>query len=519
VSSILSDKCDSASADDVLLLMEGTNDISNGISRATIIANLGIILDKATAKCFHGAVASTIRRLLAGTPIGSHLGDPNHPKTKNLKDDIKNGLAPSKNRAFVNPWGDLCPDQPCYNDKFKGRLVPNDPGHVNKRGYDDMAPLFHAVIVVELLPQAPTLTSPSGDVVDTTPAFTWLELNRADWYFLEVEESDGTPVYGMWHPEEGHAGDPALCGTSGCSFDPALPLPDGDYRWRVKARNLRGNGSWSGYSNFTVWTSPPGAASPMTPSGDIFYTTPTYTWTEASGAVFYELEVEDSVGGVETYASPYDASLFCGGGTCAVMPAPPAPALTAGDYTWRVRATNPAGPGTWTAKTPFTVIDSVPETAVALYPLVDVFDTTPAYRWLAAAGATSYDVRVDGSIPAALDGLDPAVVCSGSLCEVVQPTNLPVGAHTWQVRGSNGAGDGSFSSLVNYDVLTCSPTDLEVDDSVVPPYLACNRVFTAASGFTVGATDTVEFHAGDVIELGEGFEVLTGGSFTARVDY
>ena len=39
--------------------------------------------------------------------------------------------------------------------------------------------------------------------------------------------------------------------------EPALTA--GEYRWRVKSRNERGNGSWSSYTYFTVWTTPAGA--------------------------------------------------------------------------------------------------------------------------------------------------------------------------------------------------------------------------------------------------------------------
>jgi lysophospholipase L1-like esterase len=394
---LAANRCTDPTADDVVLIMEGTNDVSDGISRGTIVANLGAMLDKATAKCVHSAVASTIRRLLAGSDPGSHDGDPDHPKTKALKNDIRDSLAPSKNRAFVNPFGSLCndpdcdipgscPPQPCYDDKFWGRFGPGDPGHVDKDGYNVMAPLFHDVIVDQNLPGAPSLTSPVGDVTDTTPPFTWPETTRGDWYFLQVEEADGTPVYGRWHPEEGHAGDPVLCSGSVCSFDPAIALSAGDYRWRG--------------SQLSRDSCEP-AAGPYAP---------TFAWGEAVDAKDYRLQVLDG-SMVIVVDETFSAGSVCGAGSCS---AAPATSIPSGAYTWNMRAANPVGDGPWSA-----------ETAFSIY-----------------------------------------------------------------------------------------PTDLVVGDTTPLPFQACETIWTDAAGFTVGGTEEVGFVAGSSIELGNGFEVLTGGTFT-----
>jgi len=38
-------------------------------------------------------------------------------------------------------------------------------------------------------------------------------------------------------------------------------------------------------------------------------------------------------------------------------------------------------------------------------------------------------------------------------------------------------------------------------------------------GYTVGSSGVVTFHAGGTIKIGNDFQVSSGGSFTARVDY
>jgi len=78
---------------------------------------------------------------------------------------------------------------------------------------------------------------------------------------------------------------------------------------------------------------------------------------------------------------------------------------------------------------------------------------------------------------------------------------------------------GPLAGLVSYELLACSPPDLVVDDVTMPPFRACGTVSTAASGFTVGFGEDVIFHAGSKIELGDGFVVESGGSFTGWVDY
>jgi lysophospholipase L1-like esterase len=513
-------RCADPNAGDVLLLMEGTNDVSgilsgSGATTTSVRNNLAFMLDLATTKCVHSAIASTVTRLLAGTSDGSNLGDWNEPVTLDLATKISS-LAAQRNRPYVDVLNALCRDadpdvaQGCYDTHFWGRLSANDPGHVDRSGYDVMAPVFEVVILASPAAGAASLSAPEGDITSATPSFVWTREENSDWYFLEV---DGGSSYGRWHPEE------AVCSAGTCSVTPTVMLADGAHNWRVRTRNLRGVADWSAAGSFTVWTNPPGPVTLEAPEGDLFESTPytpTYEWQAATDANGYELEVEDASESV-VVAETYDSSI-CTLSDCSDTPTT---GLAAGEYLWRVRATNPAGAGPWSDFMAFTIYDSVPGAPTSLSPLDDVFDTTPMYRWRPVPGATAYDVRVDGTIPGVLDGLNPAVVCTSSVCGVEQPDALAVGTHTWRVRGSNPFGDGSESAEVTYEVLDCASwPDLEVGNTSLPPFEACVRLYTdAIGGFTVGAAATVEFHAGDIVELWNGFSVESGGSFTARVDY
>ena len=102
----------------------------------------------------------------------------------------------------------------------------------------------------------------------------------------------------------------------------------------------------------------------------------------------------------------------------------PGGALAADAYKWRVRGTNGSGEGPWSGQLAFTLYIEEPAAPTLVYPLGDVFATSPAtptYRWLSVPGATTYDVKVDGMVPAApLIDLEASVYCANALCEIVR---------------------------------------------------------------------------------------------------
>ena len=166
----------------------------------------------------------------------------------------------------------------------------------------------------------PTTISPSGTISDTTPTFAWSKINTATRYQYQLYKGTSL-VYAITVAS-------SVCGASSCASTPTAVLGAGDYQWRVCAYI---DGIWrsaSAFKNFTLSLIPV----PVSPSGTITDTTPTYTWSELSGATRYQYQLYQNT--TLVYARTVDSSV-CGTTTCASTPAN---ILSAGDYKWRVCA-------------------------------------------------------------------------------------------------------------------------------------------------------------------------------------
>ena len=497
VDSVLSNRCTSSASGDVLLLMEGTNDISNGVSTATIKANLGAILNKAKNKCVHAAIATTIRR----------LNLPNHVPTRNLRDAIFQ-LSSSKQRPLVHPYALLCANTTCYNTHYWAQFSPGDPGHIDASGYNVMAPLFHDVIVGDPAPGTATTISPTGLTTDTTPTFSWNEVGGVVWYYLQVN-GPGGGVYSRWLAKED------ICSGGVCNKTLTTALGDGNYSWQVRTRNLRGVGSWSTLRNFTIGSPVTEAPTLVSPTGEVFTDQPQYQWNTVANTDDYELEALGTSGIIPL--GTFTAASACSGSLCT---ATPAVSLMAGDYSWRARGANTSGDGPWSGYMEFSVYLSAPAAPVPIYPLDKIFDTTPTFRWPTVPGATGYWLNIDGSSTP----YDEATICSGSLCEftVAGGDALADGVHTWRLRTYNPLGSGPLGPVHNFEILACSaPTTRSLPNTTTSGDVterACD-VLEAVQGYIIQSTHDVFFHGGNSVVLGNGFEAQNGGLFTAVIDY
>jgi hypothetical protein len=95
--------------------------------------------------------------------------------------------------------------------------------------------------------------------------------------------------------------------------------------------------------NFTI--SPPGAATLMSPSGQINDTTPTYNWNAVSGATWYQLYVNDSTGKkkIQQWYKASEVGCASGAGTCSVTPT----TEVMGSCKWWVQTYGSVGFGPW----------------------------------------------------------------------------------------------------------------------------------------------------------------------------
>jgi hypothetical protein len=207
-------------------------------------------------------------------------------------------------------------------------------------------------------PIAPTLISPA-DLATIGPdfSFSWNSVIGATEYYAEY-----------FGASSGNSG-----WISGTTF-PITSLPVGTYTWHVKARNAGGESAWSTTWTFTVQPVivPPLAPTLVSPADNatVIGTGVTFTWNSVANATEYYAEYSGASSGNSGWIS---------GTTFTVT------SMSAGTYTWQVKARNAGGESTWSLTR--TVILQVPPAQIqinsptTLYP---TFTTTncPTSNWM-----------------------------------------------------------------------------------------------------------------------------------------
>jgi lysophospholipase L1-like esterase len=141
---------------DVLLLMEGTNDISRAVSLNTIRFNLAEMARKAEAAGLEVVHATVIPRLARAR------FDNDNVQTRRLNQRVRD-LAGTSERLLVDPFEELFDIPNLYNRYY---IPGSDPvGHLNPEGYDLLAQIFFdALQEVDTVPPVVGLMDPEiGD--------------------------------------------------------------------------------------------------------------------------------------------------------------------------------------------------------------------------------------------------------------------------------------------------------------------------------------------------------------------
>ena len=238
---------------DVMLLMEGTNDLFQNISAETVRYNLQIIASKAE----NHKVETVHSSIIWFHPNGDH-GTSKNSAVKNLHDKVKN-LAQNNDRYFVDNWDELCPyvhtdrhghnQSTCfaqhYSNVCEGRPPPcgDNRGHPVGSGYDMMAQRWYNSLKPSFKPAKPTLDSPKGTVLVSQMWLRWNEANRATWYRLVLENDSGPDLDIKLEAS-------AVCSGGTCYYL-VSNLQPGNYAWKVRSRSPAGWGSWSSESAFS----------------------------------------------------------------------------------------------------------------------------------------------------------------------------------------------------------------------------------------------------------------------------
>lgn len=281
----------------------------------------------------------------------------------------------------------------------------------------------------------PVAVAPEG-MTSTQPTFQWYPVADATHYMVRLRQDRVRVATTRFAAA-------SVCDPALCSADLGVDLPEGTYKWSVIARSdIRRSSSPSDWMIFEAKAgggSPPVAPDLIAPDGTIDTKTPTFKWTEVSGATTYKLTVKDAFDPV-LYSHTYSSDVACTPTDgCMVTPTE---MLENGDYSFTVEAINPAGSSPPSAAKNFKVMvgggvtpPGIPE---LIGPTGTVTTGVPTFMWRPVTMATAYVLMVK-------DAVDPLVytyeygtdVCAVE-CTATPPDILADGNYTFFVTAKKG---------------------------------------------------------------------------------
>jgi hypothetical protein len=297
-------------------------------------------------------------------------------------------------------------------------------------------------------PPTATLVSPSGTITTTSPTYTWNAVSNSTWYCLYVNDSTGNKIQ-QWYTA---AAAGCASGTGTCSVTPTTEVL-GSCQWYIRTYNSAGFGPWSAPLPFSTPTSPPAAATLVSPSGTITITTPVYTWNAVSNSTWYCLYVNDSKGNkIQQWYTAAAVGCASGTGNCSVTPT----TEVIGSCQWYIRTYNATGFGPWSAPLSFSTPTSPPAAATLVSPSGTFTTTTPTYMWNAVSNSTWYCLWVNDSTANKIQKwyTASAVGCASGTgtCSVTPTTVLATGGGQWWIQTYNSVGYGPWSSPLSFTV-------------------------------------------------------------------
>jgi len=172
---------------DCLLLMEGTNDISRGISPETTLFNLDRMASRAAEAGRTPYHATLIPRLL------NARFDPNNVENQDLVQAIRR-LAAERGRGLVDPFEAFSTRSRLFREYYYAG--EEDPvGHPNGPGYDLLAAVFADVLLgTDTVPPVPTRLEPAHGA-SRVPADAAVEVEMTD-FGSEIVEGSAVLVVG-----------------------------------------------------------------------------------------------------------------------------------------------------------------------------------------------------------------------------------------------------------------------------------------------------------------------------------
>ncbi|MEI7844631.1 MAG: SUMF1/EgtB/PvdO family nonheme iron enzyme [Chloroflexota bacterium] len=191
---------------------------------------------------------------------------------------------------------------------------------------------------------------------------------------------------------------------------------------------------------------------PIVPTGNQTDTTPTYKWSKVGGASQYQLYV---LKGTTLVYSKYITTSMCGPATNCIYT--PSVVLSAGAYTWKVRAYVSSVWKAYSSVLSFAYA-SVPK---AVAPSGTVSSITPTFKWSKIAGASTYQVQVlQGTTLANLFFVNISSCGTTSNCVSTPTFQLEHLSYTWKVRAMVAGVWMGFSTPMAFSLVQAGSTDM-----------------------------------------------------------
>lgn len=246
-------------------------------------------------------------------------------------------------------------------------------------------------------------SSISAQAAEDTVTVNWSEVEGATGFDIEA---DGAVVHNGLSTEYEHT-----------NLDPGTK-----HTYRIRATSPIMNGDWS--DPLIIWTIPGIPQNiQMTSTGNSI----TLTWDPVQGADGFDVEVQGAVVDNGAGTSYTHTGLN--------------PNL---QQTYRVRAKNASGAGQWSEIVMQSTLTAVPTNLNA-----EVTDTVIKVTWDTVAGATGYDVAIDGT---KIESVTTPVYIHGGL--------EPNTGHTYRVRSKNALGASDWSEEISVTTLLPAPENL-----------------------------------------------------------
>ena len=185
-----------------------------------------------------------------------------------------------------------------------------------------------------------------------------------------------------------------------------------------------------------------GISEPISPSGTITTTTPTYTWAQVDGATQYELQLNQDA--TIIYTGTIAAGACLATQNCVITPLT---ALAAGSYTWQVRAQVADAWTDYSAAVDFTIINAFPDPndspeteitsanalPIPISPNGSIRDTTPTFIWSQIPDVTSYDIYLSFDSTFYVDTVAASSCDASGNCSYTPTRVLSIGNYTWGI--------------------------------------------------------------------------------------